>query len=325
MSAESGQHGDSSALHWGWNLLLANAAGLILCALVIDPAAQETQLQSSQMTILRGLLVAAAVAHIGVWVLRRPLSADFTSAYARWSRVPAELSLQSFIPEVGGPALTRTTWGILIAWGLLVVVGLLRAAPVLHDLTFENGPLETLTVLSYLFAAGFAVASFRLCSSPGREASVRRWIVLLAAFGCFLIAAEETDWGQVYFNYATPEAFEHANIQSDLSLHNLAPPGVVPGTRWANWLLRGMALFLGGVVPLLIGASHWFRKWMWSWEVPVPPLASLAALFLSTFIPEASEIYERNNVGSELREVTIAVAVALWMFTAWRSDKASRA
>ncbi|MFB0976798.1 MAG: hypothetical protein QMC73_03965 [Myxococcota bacterium] len=321
MSGGLGEQEEASGPHWGWNLLLANAAGMLLCALIMDPSTQEGEVERGQLTILRGLFVLAAAGHVGVWALRAHLAADIVSATERWSSAPAELSLSSLVPQAGGQTLSRIVWGVVIGWGLLVIVGLLQAAPILHDLTFENGPLETLTVLSYLGAGGFAVASFRACSVSSSGAGLRRWIVLIAALGCFLIAAEETDWGQVYFNYETPESFDHANIQSDLSFHNLAPPGFVPGTRWANWLLRTLAFLIGGVVPLLIQMSAGFRQWMWAWQIPVPPVASMVALFASAFIPEAAELYERNNVGSELREVTIAVAVAFWMFTAWRSDR----
>lgn len=324
MTGSPAQSDASPALHWSWNLLLATSALLVVTALVLDPSTQEADLERSQFKILRGLLGFFAVAVIGVWTLRHQLNADFATAMNRWTRAPDVIAPGSLIPTFASAAAARVFSLGAIAWGLTVAIGLMLGAEFLHDLTYENGLLETLTVFSYLVAGSFALASFRNCSWAGRAPGLRRWVVLLAALGCFLIAAEETDWGQVYFNYQTPESFEHANIQSDLSLHNLAPPGVVPGTRWANWLLRGLGLFLGGVVPVLIFASSWFRKWMWSWEIPVPPPVCLGMLFLSTFIPESAETYARDNVGSELREVTIAVAVALWMLTTWQRDVAEK-
>ena len=322
MTGSPAQSDASRALHWSWNLLLATSALLVVTLLVLDPSTQEADLERSQIKILRGLLGFFAVAVIGVWTLRHKLNADFAAAMNRWTSAPDVIAPGSLIPTFA-PAAAAWVFSLgAIAWVLTVAIGLTLGAEFLHDLTYENGPLETLTVLSYLAAGSFALASFRSCSLAGRAPGLRRWAVLLAAFGCFLIAAEETDWGQVYFHYETPEAFQHANIQSDLSLHNLMPPDIVPGTRWANWLLRGLAFFLGGMVPAFIYASGWFRRWVWSWEIPVPPVVCLSLVFLSSCIPEVAETYSRGNVDSELREVTIAVAVALWMFTAWQRDVA---
>ncbi len=314
----------SSQVHWSWNLLLAVAATLVGVAWVLDPASGDSDLTRGQITILRGGLVFFAGVAVCVWSLRRSLSEDLHGAVARWRLAPADLSLQSLVPAPP-PRVGRIAWIVAGAWAVGVAVGLSLGAAWLHDLTFENGPLETLTVVSYLTGFGFAIAGIRSGSGASRQPGLRRWVLLLAALGCFLIAGEETDWGQVYLDYATPESFSHANIQNDLSLHNLAPPGVIPGTRWANWTLRAAAFGLGGVLPVLLLGVPWFRRWMWAWEIPVPPFVCMALLFLSAFVPEAAEMYTRNNVGSEIREVTIAVAVALWMATTWHADRRSRA
>ena len=310
----------SSQVHWSWNLLLAVAVAIVAAAFLLDPTIGDSDLTRAQLTILRGGLVFLAFAVVVVWSLRRSLSEDLRAAGSRWRSAPSDLSLRSLVPQPP-PRVSEIAWVVAGAWALSVAVGLSLAAAWLHDLTFENGPLETLTVVAYLVGFGFAIAGIRTDSGAVRKPGLRRWVLLLAALGCFLIAGEETDWGQVYLDYATPEAFSQANIQNDLSLHNLAPPGVVPGTRWANWTLRAGAFALGGVVPLLLLVSPWFRRWMWAWEIPIPPFVCQALLFLSAFVPEAAEMYERNNVGSEIREVTIAVAVGLWMATAWYAGR----
>jgi hypothetical protein len=99
MSGGLGEHEEASGPHWGWNLLLANAAGMLLCALIMDPSTQEGEVERGQLTILRGLFVLAAAGHVGVWALRAHLAADIVSATERWSSAPAELSLSSLVPQ----------------------------------------------------------------------------------------------------------------------------------------------------------------------------------------------------------------------------------
>lgn len=330
VQGEAEDSGDGRAatavrVHWSWNLLLAAAAAMVVTSLVLDPTSGETDVVRGQLTILRGALLVFAAGTVGVWMLRRVLSEDLEGAFARWRAAPADLHGRDLMDEPGSPLVTKLCWAGAIGWLLAVFVGLAMSADWLHDLTFENGPLETLTVIAYIAAAGLAIAGFRQSSGEGRVPGLRRWILLIAAAGAFLIAAEETDWGQVYLRYETPESFEAANIQQDLSLHNLASPEFVPGTRWANWTLRGLGFGLGGIVPVLIFTVPWFRRWMWSWQVPIPPFVSACLLFVSAFIPEAAEAYLRNNVGSEIREVTIAVGVVLWMWTAYRAGPETRA
>ena len=316
---------ETNSVHWSWNLLLALAAGMVLTSLVLDPVSAESDLVRGQLSIVRVALLVFAACTVSVWCLRRSLSEDLQGAFARWRSAPADLHGRDLLREPGTPRIVALLWVAAISWFVAVFAGLAAGAEWLHELTFENGPLETLTVITYLLAAVLAGLGFRQSSAAGRTPGLRRWVFLIAAAGAFLIAAEETDWGQVYLRYETPEAFEAANIQQDLSIHNLAPPGIVPGTRWANWLLRGLGFVLGGVVPLLIFTMPWFRRWMWSWQIPIPPPVCQCLLFVSAFIPEVVGIYERNNVGSELREVTISVAVALWMWSALRAGDDSAA
>ncbi len=319
-AAESGAGAKSAApVHWSWHLLLLLAAGMVVTSLMLDPAAAETDLVRGQLTILRGALFVFAAGAVGVWFMRGMLSEDLLGAFARWRSAPSDLQARDLIHEPASPRITGLLWAGALAWFAAVFGGLASASEWLHRLTFENGPLETLTVIAYVVAAVFALLGFRQSTGEGRKPGLRRWVLLVAAAGAFLIAAEETDWGQVYLQYETPESFEAANIQQDLSLHNLAPPGIVPGTRWANWVLRGLGFGLGGIVPLLVYTVPLFRRWMWAWQIPIPPFVCQCLLFVSAFIPEAADLYHRNNVGSEIREVTIAVAVVLWMWTAHRT------
>ena len=53
------------------------------------------------------------------------------------------------------------------------------------------------------------------------ENSVARWLLFAAAFGVFIIGMEEMSWGQMIFNWETPELFNDYNVQHETGLHNL--------------------------------------------------------------------------------------------------------
>ena len=315
--SDAGQH-DELPPHWSWHLALVGALALVVVALGIDPAAGGTSLQEAQRQIAQVGLGVLAVGFVVLWLLRRTLSADLRALAARFRDAPAEIAPARLIPPVTPPALRRVLWVAFVAWVIAVAVGLSLQAEWVADATFENGLLETATVLCYLAAAVFAGICARRLSRAGAGRGVGRWIYIALAAGCFLIAAEETDWGQTYLQYETPKAFEEANIQKDFSLHNLAPPSAVPGTRWANWLLRSLAWLGGGVLPLLIFASATVRRSLFALEFPVPPVWCMVMLFVSAWIPEFESLYIRNNVGSELREFSISVAIVVWLGSRWR-------
>ena len=310
------------SVHPLWHVALVLAGGLALGAWLIDPATGGDDRNIAQLRIARVGLFVLAAGLVGLWALRRSLEADIRTAIQRWHDAPSPLSPGDVVPGFRSRAAGVVAWGAALLWFGAVGIGLGLHARWPYHLTFENGPLETLTVLGYL--GGFLL-SLRALWLVARERSAsgrpRRWFLVLGALGCFLIAAEETDWGQTYLRYETPETFDEVNIQGDLSLHNLALPEAVGVTRWANWGLRLIAWTLGGGVALLILVSGAFRRLMWALDVPVPPWWSMAVLFAAAWIPEIEGVYDRNNVGSELREVTIAVAVAVWMWTAWRDTR----
>lgn len=302
----------AATLPWLWHAVLALVPALVLAALWIDPARASSDLARAQLEIARVGLPVLAAGVFGVWLLRRTITADVGAVFTRWQAAPAELVAEDLIPSLAPPLLPRILWFALAAWALTVTVGLVRASSWVQTATNENGLLETATVLAYLGGMVFAAIGWR--RSLRRPRSLRAVLLLGLAAACFLIAAEETDWGQTYLRYATPGAFEDANIQQDFSLHNLAPPSAVPGTRWANWLLRLLALLGGAVLPLLLWRAAIFRRFAWALEAPLPPWWAQAVFFVAVWIPDLPERFARENVGSELREFSIAVAVLVWLW-----------
>jgi len=305
-----------------WHAALVLAFGALAGATLLAPESAGDPRAVAQLRIARVGLVVLAGGLAGLWLLRGVLSGDLRGLSARMRAAPDPIPVASLVPRIEPRILRLAAWTAGVAWIAAASIGLARGAGWVEDATWENGPTETVTVLAYLGASALCLHALGPALAGGfRSGTPRRWFLLAAAAGCFLIAAEETDWGQTYFKYRTPETFEHANIQQDLSLHNLALPEAFGVTRWANWVLGLGALALGGLVPAALFASGAFRRFVWALDVPLPPVWSMAMLLAAFTIPEVDGQFRRNNIGSELREVTIAVAVLAWLVTAWRATR----
>lgn len=302
------------APHPAWHVALLLAGLSVAVAVWIDPEAMADGKEAAQLRIARVGLGLVAAGLVAVWALRRMLQQDLAILVDRYRGAPERIDRGRLVAALEPARWRPVAWGTAAVWFGAIASGLATGAGWVERWTSENGVFETITVLAYLGGAGFALRTVWPSLRGGfRPGTLRRWFLLAAAAGCFLIAAEETDWGQTYFEYATPETFEHANIQNDLSLHNLALPESFGVTRWANWVLTLMALGLGGIVPLLLFTSAPFRRLVHALDLPLPPYWSQAVLFFAALIPEIEGRFIRNNVGSELREVTIAVAICVWL------------
>ena len=307
--------------HPAWHAVLLVAGVLAATALGIDPESALDARETGQLRIARvGLWLLVAVA-VGVWGLRRMLQEDIETAIDRFRSAPIRIERSQLVSSFEPGGLRKFAWVGAAVWFVAISIGLANGSSWVEYSTIENGIFETITVIAYLAGAYLAARALWPSLRAGfRAGDLRRWF-LLAVAGCFLIAAEETDWGQTYLQYASPEAFEHANIQGDLSLHNLALPESFGVTRWANWVLRLMAAALGGVVPLLLFTCAPFRRLVYALDIPLPPWWSQAVLLSAALIPEIEGRFRRDNVDSELREVAVSVAVLVWVACAVRRDE----
>jgi len=227
----------------------------------------------------------------------------------------ADATTEDLLPRVPRAVVIGLSLALAV-WVLLIALGLTRFQPWATALTAENGVLATLTVVAYL-AAGLTMLRLALpsASSGGPR---RRWLLLLGASFLF-IAAEETDWGQTYLKYDTPETIRRSSTQGQVSVHNLKLP-LAPEARWANhasWLLT----VLGGIaLPVLLRFGPCARRRLWRWQTPLPPWISQAWLCVGALIPRdvfLLGMLPRGNVPSELREFSLAVAV--WAYATWRT------
>lgn len=187
--------------------------------------------------------------------------------------------------------------------------------------TVENGMLQNVTVAGYLIAAAFFARTWQHTSS---HFPMRRWSLILLAVGSALVALEEVNWGQSFLHYSTPAILERTNIQQEVSLHNLELPGPFAGRHWSNEILWLLTVLGGIVLPILLLTSASLRRFLSSHAFPVPPWVVQAYFFGASIIPKDGSLLgqlSRDNIPSELREVTVAVAIAIWAWAACRSVK----
>lgn len=216
---------------------------------------------------------------------------------------------------------------VVLTFQLFVIDALFGDMSTVVRLVKEDGPLETIGVLS-LFAAAvlFVVAFVRSGREPHRayHTKVRRLVylglVLILLFG----AGEEISWGQRLFHFQTPEALGEVNVQDELNVHNL----VLFGIDFGGWARRLFTLFWFGfalLIPLVATFSDRARALFQRvmpvvpWPLGLPMVLNYAALrAVPIFSPESLihyhyttvEIYEMN---SEVLMLVLAAFVALYM------------
>ncbi|MET0514324.1 MAG: hypothetical protein ABW047_03220 [Nitrospiraceae bacterium] len=247
--------------------------------------------------------------------LRRILSRDWRAALTRRGIGPAP-SVRDIIPAVLHYPLQTGLWLTLALWTIWVLWTLAVDDRLAESLTLENGLLQNITVLCYAVAAMFLFGLSRR-ARPG----LGHWWLLTLTLGCLGVAGEEINWGQSVLQYETPEFLAHTNIQQEVSLHNIELPGL-PGRHWSNDVLLLISLFGGAVLPILLLISPHIRRLVWIAEIPLPPWFSQGCFLVAALIPRDGDLLgrlSRDNIPSELREVTIAFAMLIWAWALWRT------
>jgi hypothetical protein len=318
-----------SRVHWTWHVLLAVAILLIGAVMFTPrpsllPLDQVQDIASEDGRRQLGLLQVGLVFLAGLcallWIFRTMLSLDYAAILNRYQVRADAPPVAELVPKTMPQWMETVMWFVLPAWMAWVAGSLYIDDTRAADWTLENGLLQVMTVACYLFggilAARLTWSHFRREAAPGP----RRWWLFALTLGCLMVAGEETNWGQTYLGFHTPEFVREHNLQQEFSLHNMRLPGGISGTFLSNELLWYLAILGGAVLPLAIVAGPKIRTWMWAAQVPLPPWIAQAYCLAASVIPRDQDmlgILSRDNIPSELREVTIAAAVALWMWTLW--------
>jgi len=295
---------------------------LALAALILDEASvrwfiavlrDSIKKQYSLHLFRLGLLVLAGGC-IALWCLRKIIADDWRAAVLRWKDISTRVDVSAVIPAIQSSFAKKILWLFLPIWMVAVTICLIPGyESMTASLTREKGIFETLTVILYCFSG---LIAFKLAISHFGHNSPRgffRWWLLGLAFGCLFIAAEESNWGAMYFHYKAGDLIRQINYQNEVGFHNMRLPFI--GAWWAEDTLHLIAACGGVLLPLLIWLSNFFRRAMLAIEAPLPPWISQAYFLVATLIPWDHLIeLQRGNTSSELREVTVSIGVAIWLW-----------
>jgi hypothetical protein len=307
-------------VHWSWHALVAVAVLLICTAALLSyPQSAHIRLDHAQQRLLATICVMTGITCLVPWSLRRILSRDWRTVLARHAHRAAPPACE-IIPPLP-PRQQTALWLVLALWMSWVMESLILNDRLAARLTLENSLLQDVTVLCY---GASAVFFFRLVlrALPPHEPGLRRWWFLILALGCLVVASEEINWGQSLIPYETPDFLVRTNIQQEVNLHNIELPGL-PGRHWSNVVLWGISLMGGVVIPISLLASMQIRRLTWIAEIPVPPWVSQGYFLAAALIPRDGDMLgrlSRDNIPSELREVTIAMAMLIWAWGFWRKQ-----
>jgi len=284
----------------------------------LTPDGEINDCTRGQITLFR-IALCGMVPLVPVFsMMRKPFVRDFLRTAARRRRVPDQEVL--FVHTLMGcpsPRLLRIIlWIALPAWLLLVEVSFYWQIAWPRLFLSEQGFQENTTVLLYLLGGTLTLRRVLRLRSRGVSVGLYRWWMFGLSVFCILVALEEANWGQVYFHFGTPELIEQVNYQGDLSLHNLRLPGPLPGrqTYWANVLCWWLAV-CGALVPSLLWVSKRLRRFVWTWEIPVPPLLAQGYFAAAALVPRDDMFFGGLMLPSEMCEFSIAVAFAVWLWT----------
>ena len=123
----------------------------------------------------------------------------------------------------------------------------------------------------YATAAAYLAAGAVLVILGLRQPAPRLPMLVLGT-SQILVGAEEVSWGQRIFGFSTPDALVDANVQAEVTLHNI--DGIHQHVR-----MVGLALSLGFyVVWPLIGPHLALGRWARARGVPVPRLYGCAII-----------------------------------------------
>lgn len=312
-----------TTLHWSWHALLLLAL-LMACMAVFfhGQSVEEPSLTEARQRLLYLGCMIMGLGSLTLWLLRHALSRDWSASISR--DVPSsDVEVRHIGPRNFPRSLEVVLRCLLLLWASWISWSLLRDDRLAAQLTLENGLLQDATVIFYVIATFFFLGSLSRTVTCGAQAGLTKWWFLLLSIGCLGVAGEEINWGQSVLPYATPDFLARTNIQQEVSLHNIELPGF-GGRHWSNAVLWVISLFGGIMLPLLLLLSRWARRLMVALDIPVPPWMSQAFFLVAAVIPPDGTLLgrlTRDNIPSELREVTVACAMMIWGWAWWRQRR----
>ena len=149
----------------------------------------------------------------------------------------------------------------------------------------EGSVAEWLTFLLFMVSSPLALACGR--ASWARRERLRAGHHLLFGLGCLVVALEEMSWGQMVFNWPTPELLNEHNAQHETSLHNLH---LLQDHLWSGTALVFAAALALALLRLLLARSGRLRPHSLLADLlPGPELLPCLLFAVAIYIPVAIE------------------------------------
>lgn len=188
----------------------------------------------------------------------------------------------------------------------------------------ESGWVEVTTVLFLVTAVIFSLLFIKEHDFTA-HAWFKYWILLLI-FGTVYFAGEEISWGQHFFGWETPDAWQAINDQQETNLHNTSAIfDQIPRT------LLSIAAIVGGIlVPLFRKISNKYPDstsihfWLW------PTYACLPVAVLSVFVGWYEDVYEILAIelptvldirSGEVKESLLALFILMYVLSIWYRNR----
>ena len=196
----------------------------------------------------------------------------------------------------------------------------------------EDGLVEYLSVL--FWGAGIIFSIFLIKIKKNKS------VVLVFLIVCFISLGEEISWGQRIFNIQTPEFMADANRQSEINFHNLYV--LSGGSTWRHFFKTGefdyrqiidaqnlfrigfivFFIFFPLMITLNIGSKILYGIGYHKPEKNFTIFVSLFLLF--SFIITIGKPDEYNHGIQEIREMSYAFFIAVYLFGMFYSEKLER-
>ncbi len=194
-------------------------------------------------------------------------------------------------------------------------------------LTGERGIFEVLTFVLLIIAIYFIVRA-RSSAVAQRISYLPAWLIVVL-LGSVYFAGEEISWGQHFFFWETPGAWQGVNDQQEINLHNVhALFDQLPRA------LLTLAALVGGILAPLY---HWLRGieppmdktagWLWPTGVCAP--VCVLVLVITPFDGLIERLIENgiapsalNFSGGEMKECLLALFILFYAMSLFRRLKA---
>lgn len=202
------------------------------------------------------------------------------------------------------------------------------ADPLLHiekHVQSEYGIYENLTFVFLLLAVVLIANTTTVLRQ--NALLLKKTILLSFALGCIYFAGEEISWGQHFFKWQTPEAWDEINKQGETNIHNT----YAIFDYFPREILIASLVFYCSFLPMISffpAMRNGFWEKHFAWLYPEPRLALVAGLMLLTRLPDRL-VKEFPNIGTipypinpkEFQELFISLTLFLIAWGVLRNSK----